>query len=105
MTATLTVTREGAIGFELRRAPLQIELDGAAVGSLAERRDSFEAPLEPGPHTLKITSGRYSSRVESFEAADGGAVSFRCHQAMVWPRYVASLIIPSLGISLRREHP
>jgi hypothetical protein len=56
-----------------------------------------------GRHTLRLTAGRYSSREQSFEVSDGEIVNFRCHPVIVWPRYVASLVLPSLGISLRRE--
>jgi hypothetical protein len=58
---------------------------------------------QPGRHTLRIRKGRYSSREYSFDATDGETVSFRCHGAMVWPRYVASLVKPDLAISLKRE--
>ncbi len=101
MSAILTVKRE-APGIELRRAPLEVVLDNQPVRSI-DRHETFETPLEPGAHQLQIRSGRYTSRVESFEAADGDALNFRCHPTMLWPRYVASLIVPSLGISLKRE--
>jgi hypothetical protein len=48
-------------------------------------------------------TGRYSSRDQSFDAADGETVDFRCHGAMVWPRYLASFVKPGLAISLKRE--
>jgi hypothetical protein len=35
--------------------------------------------------------------------ADGQVASFRCHGAMVWPRWVASFVKPDLAISLVRE--
>jgi hypothetical protein len=101
--ATLTVRREG-VGIELRRGPLEIALDGTTVGSL-NRHDKIEMPIEPGHHTLQVNSGRYSSQSQPFDVADGQAITFRCHPAMVWPRYVASLFVPSLGISLKREQP
>lgn len=101
MSATLMVTREG-FGIELRRAPLEITIDGMTAGSI-QRHETFETAIEPGHHTLQIRAGRYSSRVASFDVADGDAIRFRCHPAMVWPRYVASIVIPSLGISLRRD--
>src|SRR5579863_7061611 len=99
MSATLTVRRE-AFGIELRRAPFDVIVDGTTVGSL-RRHEAFETEIEPGDHSLQIRAGRYSSRAESFDVADGVAIHFRCHPPMVWPRYVASMVIPSLGISLR----
>jgi hypothetical protein len=101
VSATLTVTHD-AFGIELRRSPLDVELDGTTVGSL-KRHETFEAPIDPGQHRLQIRSGRYSSRCESFELADGDAVNFRCHPPMVWPRLLASLFVPSLGVSLKRK--
>ncbi|HWF74624.1 MAG TPA: hypothetical protein VG186_14835 [Solirubrobacteraceae bacterium] len=101
MSATLTLTRQGA-GIELRRGLFEIELDGKRVGSI-KYHDTVELPVEPGHHTLRIRSGRYSSGEHSFDAADGEGVTFRTHGAMVWPRYVASIVKPDLAISLRRE--
>jgi len=100
-TATLKLTREGA-GIELRRGTFTVHLDGAPAGSV-ERHQTVELPLEPGRHTLQIGAGRYSSRNEPFDATDDGVVSFRCHGAMVWPRYLASILKPNLAISLKRE--
>ena len=101
MSATLTVRRE-ATGFELRRGQFDILLDGTTAGSI-EWHQTEELPLEPGRHTLQIRRGRYTSNAEAFEVDDQEAVSFRCHGAMLWPRFVASIVVPSLAISLRRE--
>jgi hypothetical protein len=101
MSATLMVKRE-ARGIELRRGRFEIALDSSTVGSI-DWQQTVELPVEPGPHTLQITAGRYSSRAEAFEADDGETVNFRCHGAMVWPRYVASIVAPNLGISLKRD--
>lgn len=101
MPATLRVTREG-VGIELRRGRFVVAVDGSSVGSV-ERHESIETPVEPGHHTLRIQAGRYSSRDHSFDAADGENVNFQCHGAMIWPRYVASIVKPDLAISLKRE--
>ena len=101
MAGTLKLTREG-FGIELRRGPFEISLDGKSVGSI-EYQQTFEMPLEPRRHTLRLRAGRYSSRDQAFTVADDDVVSFRCHGAMVWPRYVASIIKPDLAISLKRE--
>jgi hypothetical protein len=101
MPATLRVTREG-VGIELRRGRFDISVDGSSVGTL-ERHENVEIPVEPGRHTLRIRAGRYSSRDHSFDAAEGEPVNFRCHGAMIWPRYVASIVKPDLAISLKRE--
>jgi hypothetical protein len=101
VSATLRLTREG-VGIELRRGQFEALVDGKNVGSL-ERHETVEAPLDPGPHTLRIQAGRYSSRSYPFDVADGEVVSFRCHGAMVWPRYVVSIVKPDLAISLKHE--
>jgi len=101
MSATLRLTREGA-GIELRRGRFDISIDGETVGS-QEYGEAFETPIEPGSHILRIRAGRYSSRDCPFEVADGDVLNFRCHGAMIWPRYVASIVKPDLAISLKRE--
>lgn len=98
VAGTLELTRSG-FGIELRRGTFEIDLDGAVIGTI-ERGDTFEAPLEPGPHVLRVRAGRYSSRSLRFECTDGQVVALRCHGAMVWPRYVASIVKPDLAISL-----
>jgi hypothetical protein len=99
--ATLKVTRQG-FGMELRRGTFGIWVDGKNAGSI-EWHETTEVPVEPGRHTLRIRAGRYSSLEQSFDVADGGVASFRCHGAMVWPRYVASIVKPDIAISLKRE--
>lgn len=84
MPATLKLTREG-FGIELRRGQFEILVDGKCVGSL-KYHQTFEAQLQLGHHAVRIQAGRYSSRDQSFDAADGETVNFRCHGAMVWPR-------------------
>lgn len=101
MSATLTLTREG-LGIELRRGTFHVLLDGDDITSI-ERGDTIEEPIEPGHHALRITAGRYSSEVRQFDASDGDVVTFRCHGAMIWPRYLVSVVKPDLAISLKRE--
>ena len=99
-TATLKMTREG-FGIELRRGTFEVTVDGTNVGSV-HYSETIEAPVTPGHHTLRVRAGRYSSRDLAFDVKDGDVVSFRCHGAMVWPRFVASLVVPGLAISVRR---
>jgi hypothetical protein len=47
VTATLTVLHEASMGIELRRAPLEIGLDGTTVGSI-KRHETFETEVDPG---------------------------------------------------------
>lgn len=101
MSATLKLTRHG-VGMELRRGTFDVNLDGTRVGSI-ELHESLERAIGPGRHTLRIHKGRYSSPELAFDVADGDVAEFRCHGAMMWPRYVASAFVPSMAISLSRE--
>jgi hypothetical protein len=101
MSATLKVTHK-AIGVEVRRGPYEVMLDGERVGSV-ELNDTFETPVEPGRHTLKLRSGRSSSRPRTFDAADGEIVSFRCSGKSILPVFLLSFAVPSLALSLHRE--
>ncbi len=101
MSATLKLVRDG-VGMELRRGSFEIDLDGVRVGSI-EWHETEEISIEPGHHTLLLRRGRYRSRPYAFDVRDESAVSFRCHGAMMWPRWVASALKPDLAISLARE--
>ena len=101
MSATLRLVREG-VGMELRRGTFEIHLDGVGVGSI-DWHETKEISIEPGHHTLQLRRGRYRSRPHSFDVRDGSVVSFRCHGAMMWPRWVASALKPDLAISLAQE--
>ena len=101
MSATLRLTREG-VGIELRRGRFDTWVDDNSVGSI-EPHETIEIPVEPGHHTLRIQAGRYSSQDRSFDVANGEIVDFQVHGAMIWPRYVVSIIKPDLAISLERE--
>jgi len=83
VSATLRLTREG-VGIELIRGQFEIAVDGKSVGSV-KYGETVETPIEPGRHALRLRGGRCSSREYSFDAAEGGIVTFRCHGAMVWP--------------------
>ena len=102
MPAKLNVTRETTSLMELRRGAFQIALDGEIIGSI-DRHQTFETPLEPGHHQLQVRIGRYSSGRQSFDVADGDTVNFRCNRAKIWPVYVASLLVPGLALTLKRE--
>jgi hypothetical protein len=100
--ATLRLTREVGFAIELRRGRFEISVDGKNAGSI-ENPETVETPLEPGHHTVQLRKGRYTSRCRSFDAAEGEDVSFRCHGANIWPTWVASFVVPSLAISLKRQ--
>jgi hypothetical protein len=102
MASAILKLRRTSTGIELRRGSFEIRIDGASVGSI-QNDDTVDTPLEPGHHTLQIRNGRYSSQEDSFDVADGEVVDFRCHGAMIWPRYVSSIFKPNLAISLKRE--
>jgi len=101
MSATLRVTHK-AIGAEVRRGAYDVEVDGKRVGSVA-MNDTFETPVEPGPHSLQVRNGRNSSRAESFDTADGQTAAFRCTGKRFLPLFLASFVVPSLALVLVRE--
>jgi len=99
--ATLKLTHK-AIGAEVRRGPYEALIDGKPVGSV-EMNDTIGIPIEPGRHTLQLRNGRNSSRAQTFNAADGEVVAFRCTGKRFLPIFLLSFVFPSLALSLRRE--
>jgi hypothetical protein len=89
-------------GVEVRRGTYDIVLDGERVGSL-EMNDTIGIPVEPGRHTLQVRNGRNSSRTRTFDAAEGETVAFRCTGKRILPIFLASFVVPSLALSLKRE--
>lgn len=101
MSATLKLTHK-SIGAEVRRDPYDVLVDGKRVGSV-EMNDTIEVPIEPGRHTLQLREGRNSSRAETFDAAEGEVVAFRCTGKRFLPLFLASFVVPSLALKLVRE--
>ena len=101
MAATLHLVREGTI-MELRRGTFQVLLDGDDVGSI-EPHKTIEVPIQPGHHELQVKTGRYTSRSDHFDTADGEVVTFRCYGGRIWPLYLASIVKPDLALTLKRE--
>lgn len=102
MAATTLKLKRGANGIELRRRPFEIVLDGGVVGQVG-LGETAEIPVGPGHHALRLRGGRYRSPERTFDAADGETIEFRCYAVRIWLTYVASLVRPDHGISLRRE--
>jgi hypothetical protein len=101
MTATLRLTHK-AIGVEVRRGAYDIVVDGQKSGSL-KMNDTIELPVEPGRHTLRIRSGRKSSRTQTVEITENQTIAFRCTGKSFLPIFLASFVVPSLALRLRRE--
>ncbi len=101
MTATLKISHK-AIGVEVRRGTFDVLVDGKPVGSV-EMNDTIETPVEPGRHTLQVRNGRNSSRAETFDVAEGEVIAFRCTGKRFLPLFLASFVVPSLALKLRRE--
>lgn len=100
MTATLQITHK-AIGAEVRRGRYEIMVDGKRAGSV-EMNETTDIPVEAGHHTLQLRSGRNSSRTQTFDAADGQTVAYRCTGKSLLPIFLASFVVPSLALQLRR---
>lgn len=101
MSATLTLRRQ-TYGLELRRGVFDVILDGDSAGSI-DHGQTADFELSPGHHTIQVRAGRYSSGLKEFDVSDGSAVTFRCHGAAWWPRYLLSIFVPKLGLSLRHQ--
>lgn len=102
MPAFLKVSHK-AIGAEVRRSPYDVLVDGKRVGSV-DMNDEIETPVEPGRHTVQVRSGRNSSHAETFDAADGDVIAFRCTGKRFLPLFLVSFLVPSLALKLRRTH-
>ncbi|HEV3281366.1 MAG TPA: hypothetical protein VG032_07155 [Acidimicrobiales bacterium] len=101
MSATLKL-RHKAIGAEVRRGTYDVAVDGERVGSV-EMNATIEVSVEPGRHTLQVRNGRKSSSIETFDAAEGEIVAFRCTGKRFLPIFLASFIVPRLALKLVRE--
>lgn len=101
MSATLQVTHK-AIGAEVRRRAYDVVLDGERVGSV-EMNHTFETPVRPGRHTLQVRDGRNSRRTQMFDAAEDECIAFRCTGKRFLPLFLASFVVPSLALKLKRE--
>ena len=101
MAATLKLTHR-SIGVEVRRGTYDVVLDGKRAGAL-ELNNPIEIPVEPGRHTLQVRNGRNSSRTLTFDASEGDIVAFRCSGKRILPIFLASFVVPSLALSLKRE--
>ena len=103
MSATLNVTQESSLNpAGIMRGTFDIVVDGKSVGAV-KWHEAIEVPVEPGHHTLQVRKGRYSSRVEAFDAAEEEFVAFRCNRRRHPVILAAALFAPSLAISLTRE--
>jgi ABC-2 type transport system permease protein len=103
VSATLKVTQESLLNpAGILRGTFDVVVDGKSVGSI-KWHEAIEVPVEPGHHTLQVRTGRYSSRVKAFDAAEEEFVAFRCNRRRHPLILVAALAAPSLAISLARE--
>ena len=77
-------------------------VDGQHAGSV-DMNDSIELPVEPGRHAQQVRDGRNYCRTQTFDAAEGETVAFRCTGKRFLPIFLASFAVPRLALSLRRE--
>ena len=101
MSATLKLTHK-AIGAEVRRRPYDLVVDGQQVGSV-EMNHTIEIPVEPGRHTVQVRHGRSLSSTQTFDAAEGEIVAFRCTGKRFLPISLASFVVPRLALKLIRD--
>jgi hypothetical protein len=101
MSGTLRISHK-AIGAEVRRGTYDIFVDGKRSGSVA-MNNTTEIPIDPGRHSLQIRDGRKSSGIETFDAAEGRSVAFRCTGKRFLPIFLASFVVPKLALKLVRD--
>ena len=101
MAATLRLTHK-AVGAEVRRGVFDVIVDGERVGSV-EMNKTVEIRIESGRHSLQVRNGRNLSSTETFDAADGEIVAFRCTGKRFLPIFLASFVVPRLALALVRE--
>ncbi len=101
MSATLKLTHK-AIGAEVRRGAYDAIVDGERLGSVV-MNNTIEIPVEPGRHTLQVHDGRKSNSTETFDAAEGEVVAFRCTGKRFLPIFLASFVFPRLALKLVRD--
>jgi hypothetical protein len=101
MPATLKLAHK-AIGAEVRRDAYEVVLDGQRAGSV-EMNKTIEIPVEPGRHTLQVRDGRKLSSTQTFDAAEGEIVAFRCTGKRFLPIFLASFVAPKLALKLVRD--
>ena len=101
MPATLKVTHK-AIGAEVRRGAYDVVVDGQRAGSV-EINNTIEIPVEPGRHTLRVCEGRKFSNTQTFDAAEGEIVAFRCTGKRFLPIFLASFVVPRVALKLVRD--
>jgi hypothetical protein len=87
---------------DVGRGPYDVVLDGERVGSV-EMNGTIEIPVEPGRHTLQVRNGRKSSGTQTFDAAEGEIVAFRCTGKRFLPVFLASFVVPRLALKLIRD--
>jgi hypothetical protein len=103
MNATLRIERTMPMAVGDRKKSWQVLLDGNPIGQVS-RRDSLETAIEPGPHTLRLTStGSRRSPERSFTARDESMVEFACHVQPIWPLLLMALVDPNRWIALKQR--
>jgi hypothetical protein len=101
MSARLKLTHK-AIGAEVRRGTYDVVVDGERIGSV-EMNNTIELSVEPGRHTLQVRNGRNLSSTQTFDAAEGEIVAFRCTGKRFLPIFLASFVVPRLALKLVRD--
>lgn len=106
MSTTLRLERAFpmlAIALVDRKRSWQVLLDGESVGQIAPD-GVFETPIEPGTHTVRLTStGKRRSPERTFSAKDESVTEFACHVQPFWPLLVMALLVPERWIALKQR--
>lgn len=103
MNAMVRIERTMPMAVGDRKRSWPILLDGRPAGQIA-LSEVVEIGIDPGPHTLQLTStGRRHSPERTFTAADQSVTEFNCHVQPVWPLLLMALALPGRWIALKRR--
>jgi hypothetical protein len=105
MSTTLRIERAFPMAVSIgdRKRSWPILLDGKRIGQIA-LNEVFETPIEPGTHTLRLTStGSHRSPERTFTAADESVTAFTCHTQPYWPLLLMALVVPGRWIALKQH--
>jgi hypothetical protein len=103
MTAIVRIERGMPMAVGDRKRSWQVLLDGEPAGQIS-LSEGIEIGIEPGTHTLQLTStGRRHSPERTFTAAEESVTEFNCHVQPVWPLLLMALVMPGRWIALKRR--
>lgn len=104
MSSTLRLFRgqRMVMSFDRKRS-WTVLLDDETARKIAHD-DTLEIAVEPGHHSLMVTSTKKRRSPErTFDIRDESVVEFACHTQPIWPLLLMALVVPSRWIVLKER--